>query len=33
LTFVNETPADAKPPAWERYAQALLLANEFMFVD
>jgi hypothetical protein len=22
-----------KPPAWERYAHALLLTNEFVFVD
>ncbi len=29
------TPADATVPlsAWEQYAQALLLSNEFMFVD
>jgi hypothetical protein len=31
LDFVG--PAPGTPVAWERYAQALLLANEFVFVD
>jgi hypothetical protein len=29
----GEAPPPARLGAWERYAQALLLANEFVFVD
>jgi plasmid stabilization system protein ParE len=34
LTLAREYLAEAGgPAAWERYAQALLMANEFAFVD
>jgi len=34
LRFIQETPAAAAPlSAWEAFAQALLLANEFCYVD
>jgi hypothetical protein len=32
--FGGPPPEDRKPlTAWEKYAQVLLLSNEFMFVD
>ncbi|MGF1583309.1 MAG: PSD1 and planctomycete cytochrome C domain-containing protein [Gemmataceae bacterium] len=31
--FVESVPASQRPMAWEHYAQALLLSNEFIFVD
>jgi hypothetical protein len=33
VALAKEFLGEGKAPAWERYAQALLVSNEFAFVD